>query len=215
MRETIKKVFFAILPFVRKAATDAMDSSAKQKDNMSPEAHHQEQNHRSSAPSPKDAARASQKRQHAASSGPAPDRADNNKDDDRGAGYPGDYRGGIDFEYSPSLDGDADPGEIVWTWVPYEEDYSQGKDRPVVLVGRDGEYLLALMMTSKDHNNREHTDRDYLDIGSGPWDAAGRDSEVKLDRVIRVHPQDMRREGAIMPRETFSLIQKAYNRNHG
>ena len=68
----------------------------------------------------------------------------------------------INFEYSPSLDGDADPGEIVWTWVPFEEDHSQGKDRPVLLVGRDGEYLLALMMTSKDHNNREHADSNYL-----------------------------------------------------
>ena len=45
----------------------------------------------------------------------------------------------INFEYSPSLDGDADPGEIVWTWVPFEEDHSQGKDRPVLLVGRDGD----------------------------------------------------------------------------
>ena len=40
--------------------------------------------------------------------------------------------------YSPTADGKPDPGEIVWTWVPYEEDYSQGKDRPVLLIGRDG-----------------------------------------------------------------------------
>ena len=105
-----------------------------------------------------------------------------------GSDYPGDYRDMINFEYSPSLDGDADPGEIVWTWVPFEEDHSQGKDRPVLLVGRDGEYLLALMMTSKDHNNREHADPNYLDIGSGPWDPQGRASEVKLNRVIRVRP---------------------------
>ena len=42
------------------------------------------------------------------------------------------------IEYSPSLDGDADPGEVVWTWVPYEEDPTQGKDRPVVIIGRRG-----------------------------------------------------------------------------
>lgn len=121
----------------------------------------------------------------------------------------------INFEYSPSLDGDADPGEIVWTWVSFEEDHSQGKDRPVLLVGRDGEYLLALMMTSKDHNNRDHADPNYLDIGSGPWDPQGRASEVKLNRVIRVRPDAMRREGAVMPEDTFRLIERAWTRHNG
>ena len=41
-------------------------------------------------------------------------------------------------EYTPSLDGDPDPGEIVWAWVPYEDDPTQGKDRPVVVIGRRG-----------------------------------------------------------------------------
>ena len=54
--------------------------------------------------------------------------------------------------YAPDLDGSADPGEIVWTWVPYEEDHSVGKDRPVLVVGRDGDWLLGLMLTSKDHD---------------------------------------------------------------
>ena len=35
------------------------------------------------------------------------------------------------FSYSPDPDGDADPGEVVWAWVPFEEDPAQGKDRPV------------------------------------------------------------------------------------
>jgi hypothetical protein len=34
------------------------------------------------------------------------------------------------LEYSPDLDRLADPGEIVWAWVPYEEDPGRGKDRP-------------------------------------------------------------------------------------
>ena len=28
----------------------------------------------------------------------------------------------------------ADPGEVVWGWVPYEDDPAQGKDRPVLLL---------------------------------------------------------------------------------
>src|SRR5262245_11049869 len=55
---------------------------------------------------------------------------------------------GRHLEYSPRLDGRADPGEIVWTWVPYEEDHRQGKDRPVLVVGRDRRTLYGLMLSS-------------------------------------------------------------------
>ena len=124
--------------------------------------------------------------------------------------YPGDFTGTVRPEYSASLDGNADPGEIVWTWVPYEDDPNQGKDRPVLIVGRDGKWLLSLMLTSKDHD-RDAADearwgRRWLDIGAGPWDRQRRPSEVRLDRVIRVHPDDVRREGAIIDRPVFDEI---------
>ena len=116
----------------------------------------------------------------------------------------------LDPVYAPALDGDADPGEIVWTWVPYEEDHSQGKDRPVLVVGHDGPWLLALMLTSKDHSRdvaaEARRGRRWLDIGAGPWDSRGRDSEVRLDRVLRIDPERVRREGAIMDRATFDLV---------
>ena len=44
---------------------------------------------------------------------------------------------GLRVAYNPRTDGKPDPGEVVWAWVPYEEDASQGKDRPVLLIGRD------------------------------------------------------------------------------
>ncbi|WP_129659570.1 type II toxin-antitoxin system PemK/MazF family toxin [Rothia uropygialis] len=127
------------------------------------------------------------------------------------SGYKGDYRGRLRADYAPNPNGRPDPGEIVWTWVPFEEDYSKGKDRPVLLVGRDGEDLLGLMLTSKDHNNtHEHDDR-YVDIGSGPWDPQSRPSEIKLDRIIRVDPDNVRREGASLDRRTFDLVVSAVN----
>ncbi|MFW0179773.1 type II toxin-antitoxin system PemK/MazF family toxin [Rothia sp. P7208] len=135
--------------------------------------------------------------------------SDTTRREDFAARYPGDYRGPVHFEYSPHLDGEPDPGEVVWTWVPYEEDHTRGKDRPVILIGRDGQYLLALMLTSKDHTNSTHRDRNYMDIGSGSWDKSGRASEVKLDRIIRVSPADMRREGAVMDKTTFNRIHQA------
>lgn len=204
MLEILKKIFFALLPFLQKAAEEALnDATASKGGSESSQKSESRQGEArtsgSSAPKP---------------STPKPSAPASTGASD-GSDYPGDYRDMINFEYSPSLDGDADPGEIVWTWVPFEEDHSQGKDRPVLLVGRDGEYLLALMMTSKDHNNREHADPNYLDIGSGPWDPQGRASEVKLNRVIRVRPDAMRREGAIMPEDTFRLIERAWTRHNG
>ncbi|MEX3609916.1 type II toxin-antitoxin system PemK/MazF family toxin [Rothia sp. LK2588] len=126
--------------------------------------------------------------------------------------YPGDYTGQFAFEYSPIRNGQAEPGEVVWTWVPFEEDYSQGKDRPVLIVGEDGPYLLGLMLTSKDRNNRFEHDPHYVDIGSGSWDRQGRPSEVKLNRVIRVDPTQMRREGSPLDRRTFESVKAAFLR---
>lgn len=213
MLEILKKIFFALLPFLQKAAEDALNdataskggSESSQKSESRKDESRQGEARTSGSSAPKPSAPKPSASTRSASTASA----------SAGSDYPGDYRGMIDFEYSPSLDGDADPGEIVWTWVPFEEDHSQGKDRPVLLVGRDGEYLLALMMTSKDHNNREHADSNYLDIGSGPWDPQGRASEVKLNRVIRVRPDAMRREGAIMPEDTFRLIERAWTRHNG
>lgn len=205
MLEFLKKIFFALLPHLQKAAEDMLNEAASSKGSDGSHESKGEERRASSQSSPKPSAPKPSASTRSASTASA----------SAGSDYPGDYRDMINFEYSPSLDGDADPGEIVWTWVPFEEDHSQGKDRPVILVGRDGEYLLALMMTSKDHNNREHADSNYLDIGSGPWDPQGRASEVKLNRVIRVRPDSMRREGAIMPEDTFRLIERAWTRHNG
>lgn len=211
MLEFLKKIFFALLPFLQKAAEEALNEAISSQGSEGSHESKGEERRASSQSSPRPSA---PEPSSAQSSAPKPSAPASTGASD-GSDYPGDYRGMINFEYSPSLDGDADPGEIVWTWVPFEEDHSQGKDRPVLLVGRDGEYLLALMMTSKDHNNREHADSNYLDIGSGPWDSQGRASEVKLNRVIRVRPDAMRREGAMMPEDTFRLIERAWTRRNG
>ncbi len=127
--------------------------------------------------------------------------------------YPGDFRGAVSPRYSPDPDGKPDPGEIVWSWVPYEEDYSQGKDRPVLLIGHDGGWLLGLMLTSKDHDNGRRAD-DYVDIGTGAWDPQGRPSEVKVDRVVRVNPADVRREGAVLDKRAFQLVANRLSGRH-
>jgi hypothetical protein len=127
----------------------------------------------------------------------------------RGGAYT--YRGVVHWEYSPELDHDPDPGEVVWTWVAYEEDASIGKDRPVAVVGRtEDRRLVALMLSSQNHGG----DRDWLSIGAGPWDREGRESWVRRDRILAVHATSVRREGAILPRATFDSIVRGLQGGH-
>jgi hypothetical protein len=114
--------------------------------------------------------------------------------------------------YSPQLDGDADPGEIVWTWVPYEDDPSQGKDRPVLVVGRQGPAVLGLMLSSQsDRDGQRH----WLGLGPGAWDRDERPSWVRLDRVLTVDADGIRREGAILDRQRFDRIAGELRSGYG
>jgi len=132
--------------------------------------------------------------------------------------YPGDFTGRLRPRYSPHPDGEPDPGEIVWTWVPYEEDHAQGKDRPVLLIGHDGPWLLALQLTSQDHDRDAEQEarwgRYWMDIGTGAWDHRRRPSEVRLDRVIRVDPDQVRREGAVLDRRIFRRVARSLRKHH-
>ncbi|KPN18545.1 type II toxin-antitoxin system PemK/MazF family toxin [Arthrobacter sp. BL-252-APC-1A] len=123
--------------------------------------------------------------------------------------YAGDYTGRVDPVYAPKPDGAPDPGEVVWAWVPYEDDPAQGKDRPVLLIGRSGTRLLGLMLTSRDRNNSGVSDPDYIDIGTGAWDSKGRPSEVKLNRILTLEPSAIRRQGAVVDREVFNRVAKS------
>ncbi|MDU0349080.1 type II toxin-antitoxin system PemK/MazF family toxin [Actinomyces sp. MRS3W] len=117
------------------------------------------------------------------------------------------------FTYRPDPNGEADPGEVVWTWVPYEEDPNQGKDRPVLVLARTGKRLVVAQMTSKDHDldaaQEARWGRYWHDVGSGAWDKQGRPSEVRLDRLLSVRPQAVRREGATLDRATFDGVVAA------
>ncbi|GAB2622566.1 hypothetical protein Aab01nite_26520 [Paractinoplanes abujensis] len=116
------------------------------------------------------------------------------------------------IEYAPNLDGDADPGEIVWTWVPYEDDPAQGKDRPVLVIGRDGQDVLALMLSSQSERDGQ---RNWLALGPGEWDREARPSWIRLDRVIEVDHDGIRREGAVLARPTFDKVAARLREEYG
>lgn len=114
---------------------------------------------------------------------------------------------GVQIEYSPSVDGDPDPGEIVWTWVPYEEDPTLGKDRPVVIIGRRGINLCGVALTTKRRNGE-------LEVGTGPWDPRNRPSYAKVDRLLDIDADTVRREGAALNRRRFDAVVEAVDRLH-
>ncbi|MBD7918125.1 type II toxin-antitoxin system PemK/MazF family toxin [Cellulomonas sp. Sa3CUA2] len=121
--------------------------------------------------------------------------------------------------YAPRPDGRPDPGEVVWTWVPYEDDPARGKDRPVLVLSVEQGTVVALMLTSKDHD-RDAADearhgRVWLDVGAGGWDRQGRPSEVRLDRVLRLPAADVRREGAALDARRYAAVVRAAGRLHG
>ena len=114
--------------------------------------------------------------------------------------------------YAPERDGAADPGEVVWTWVPYEEQDGRGKDRPVLVVGRDRRTLLGLMLSS---NPSRAGQPGWLSLGAGGWDRAGRPSWVRLDRVLAVGERRVRREGAVLDRPRFERVAAALRARYG
>ncbi|GGP69709.1 mRNA interferase PemK [Streptomyces sindenensis] len=120
--------------------------------------------------------------------------------------------GSVRTSYAPDRDGDPDPGEIVWTWVPFEEGDGRGKDRPVLVVAREeAGTLLAVQLSSKQHD-RDHA---WVALGAGPWDSSGRPSWADLDRVLRVHEDGMRREACALDRDRFDRVLERLRERYG
>ena len=113
--------------------------------------------------------------------------------------------GMLQITYEPALDGDADPGEVVWAWIPYEEDPSQGKDRPCLVIGRLDGRLAVVALTTK----ASGPERDRVSVGMGLWDHERRPSYAKIDRVILLQANGVRREGAVFPKERFESVVAA------
>ncbi len=124
-----------------------------------------------------------------------------------------------DVQYRPRADGRPDPGEIVWAWVPYDENDGRGKDRPVLVIGRRGDRLLGLMLSSQDHDvdadDEARHGRLWTDLGTGAWDSRGRPSEVRLDRLLVLDPATVRREGAALDRARFDRVVSEARRVQG
>ncbi|MBS1698281.1 MAG: type II toxin-antitoxin system PemK/MazF family toxin [Actinobacteria bacterium] len=119
---------------------------------------------------------------------------------------------GLRVAYAPDRDGAPDAGEIVWTWVPYAERDGRGKDRPVLVIAtQSADRVYAVKLTSKSHDG----DRDFLSLGSGPWDGQGRESWVDIDQLYSVHVSGVRREAAALDRRRFESVAGVLERRFG
>ena len=120
--------------------------------------------------------------------------------------------GPVTTSYNPNTDGDPDPGEIVWTWVPFVENDGRGKDRPVLIVAREpAGTLLAVQLSSQRHDGDDR----WVPIGSGGWDSDGRASWVDIKRLLRVHANGMRREATALPRARFDRVIEHLSEHYG
>jgi hypothetical protein len=114
--------------------------------------------------------------------------------------------------YAPQHNGLADPGEVVWAAVSFEDQPGVTKDRPVLVVGRRrGGVMLALMLSTQDKRAGQNG---WLPIGQGAWDRQGRQSFVRLDRVIELRADSIRREGSVLDKARFEYVANALRARH-
>lgn len=127
--------------------------------------------------------------------------------------YAGDFSGKPQLSYAPHADDIADPGEIVWGWIPYEEDHSLGKDRPVLIIGKNDSWLLAVPLSTTDHDldrvQEERAGRYWIEIGRGPWDTKNRESFVRVNRILQLEPSHLRRIACRLDQERFEKVCQA------
>ena len=115
----------------------------------------------------------------------------------------------VRIEYSPDLGGDPDPAEVVWTWVPYQDDPNKGKDRPVVIIVGISDDLAGVQLTPKNKQRGEH-----IPVGSSAWDLKRRPSSAKVDRLLTIDPDDVRREGAVLDENRFNDVGGNVDKHH-
>lgn len=114
--------------------------------------------------------------------------------------------------YAPDMDGQVDPGEVVWFWAPTSDVDPSPLERALVVIGRHGPDILGLLTSPNPIHQREDS---WLDIGAGPWDETGRQSWVRLDKVVKLPETSIRRQGAVIPQSRFERIANRLRADYG
>lgn len=119
----------------------------------------------------------------------------------------GESPGARTISYAPRHNREADPGEVVWAEVAFEDQPDVVKDRPLLVVGRkDRTTVLCLQLSTQ--QKRDGQDG-WLPLGAGAWDRLSRPSFVRLDRVIELRADAIRRQGAVLDPARFTYVADA------
>jgi hypothetical protein len=83
----------------------------------------------------------------------------------------------------------------------------------VLVVGRSGRRTLyGLMLSSNARRDGQHH---WYPLGPGDWDRQHRPSWLRLDRVLTMREDGIRREGAILDRSRFDGIAEVLRGRYG
>ena len=77
------------------------------------------------------------------------------------------------------------------------------------MIGRTGDDLAGVPLTSKKKGRADH-----VAVGAGAWDPKRRPSYAKVDRLLTIDPDDVRREGAVLGRDRFDDVVEQLGRYH-
>ncbi|MDN6353796.1 MAG: type II toxin-antitoxin system PemK/MazF family toxin [Corynebacterium sp.] len=104
--------------------------------------------------------------------------------------------------YAPDMDGQADPGEVIWYHILPERNATP-ELRACVVVGRHRHTLLGMIISS----NTDHADEDnWVPIGSGLWDPRGHECWARADRIDEIPEAEIHRRGVSMPERRYDRI---------
>ncbi|WP_297007116.1 type II toxin-antitoxin system PemK/MazF family toxin [uncultured Corynebacterium sp.] len=112
--------------------------------------------------------------------------------------------------YAPDMDGQVDPGEVVWYGVVRTRDDTP-ELRACLIVGRNEHTLLGLLISS----NPEHrTEDNWISIGTGLWDPKGNKCWVRVDRIVEIPEARIQRRGVSMPERRYDRIAGELRSRH-
>lgn len=114
--------------------------------------------------------------------------------------------------YAPNMDGQVDPGEVVFFLAQGDNASDQPQERALIVVGRIGDQITGLLTSPNPNNQWKKT---WIDIGAGPWDTQGRQAWARVDKVIRISESDIRRQGAVIPPARFERIAMRLRDEYG
>ncbi|AGP30399.1 hypothetical protein A606_03740 [Corynebacterium terpenotabidum Y-11] len=113
--------------------------------------------------------------------------------------------------YAPEMDGQADPGEVVWFRVVRTKD-AEPELRACLVVGRNEHTLLGMLISS----NPEHrTEDNWIPIGTGLWDTKGNKCWVRVDKIVEIPESQIQRRGVSMPERRYDRIAAHLRTHHG